>query len=213
MEFVEGIKVNDKERLMKEGLDVKEVSLVRKKEGKVELILLDHGFYRFLSPRFQHIFCDMWLALITFDYSTVRRISQDLGLGEYFRYLPLILTHRTMDSQNPLGSLLTTAEKRELHRRMEITFTKISRLLQLLPPDLLFVIRTSNLVALHNMVLGGAPRRRLEIYTEAALEQKYGNRLVRWIVGLKVWTIVFLFERVKWLYWWLVPRQPAVLEV
>ena len=239
MEFVEGIKINNKEKLEKEGLDVGEVSellirtfarmifttgnvhcdphpgniLIRKKDGKPELILLDHGFYRFLSPRFQTIFCDMWIALVTFDYSTVRRISKDLGLGDYFRYLPLILTHRTMDSQNPLGSLLSTAEKRELHRRMEITFSKISRLLQLLPPDLLFVIRTSNLVALHNMALGGAPRKRLEIYTEAALEKKYGNLLVRWLVGVRVWTVVFLFERVKWLYRWIVPRQPTVLEI
>lgn len=239
MEFVSGVKINDKERMVESGLDVKEVSellirtfarmifetgrvhcdphpgniLVRKVAGKPELILLDHGFYRFLSPKFQSIFCDMWLSLITFDYTNVKRIAYDLGLREYYRYLPLILTHRTMHSQNPLGALMTKEEKRDLHRKMEITFEKISRLLQLLPPDLMFVIRTSNLVTLHNMALGGTPRRRLEIYTDAALHRKYSNWFLRFIVGIKVWTLVFLFEKVKWLYQLLAKPQPAVVEI
>ena len=94
---------------------------------------------------------------------------------------------------------------------MEITFGKISKLLQLLPPDLMFIIRTSNLVAIHNLALGGSMRKRLLIYTDFALENRYKSRVWRWVMWARVWTTVFLFEKVRWLYQLLFRREQMVV--
>ena len=63
-----------------------------------------------------------------------------------------------------------------------------------LPPDMLFIIRASNLVAIHNTTLGGTTRYRLLKFTELAFENLYPNRLVRVWEKCKFLFKVFLFE-------------------
>lgn len=66
--------------------------------GRPQVVLLDHGFYCTLSDEFRCDFSRLWYALNTFDYVTVKEISGRLGMGEYFRFLPLLFTARTINS-------------------------------------------------------------------------------------------------------------------
>jgi aarF domain-containing kinase len=95
MEFMRGVKINDKGKMEALGLDPKVVAknlikifgqmifkfghiycdahpgniLVRQHpEGKgPQIVLLDHGLYRDVSPVFMNNFSKLWLSLITFD--------------------------------------------------------------------------------------------------------------------------------------------------
>lgn len=46
----------------------------------------------------------LWKSLVTFDYANVKQIAKDLGLENYYKYLPLILTYRTIESKSKLGA-------------------------------------------------------------------------------------------------------------
>lgn len=206
MEFVYGAKVNDLEKIKEMGFDTKKIAsqildifsqmifieghvhcdphpgniLVRDFKGKSQIILLDHGFYRYIPDEFRKDFCKMWHALVKLDYPTVKDIARKMGLGDYYRYLPLILTYRSINSKSPLGDVLTQEERRKLHIDNEITFEKITQLMQRLPPDLLFIIRTSNLIALHNLRLGGSTRERLMTYTDFSFKALHSGLMYYW---------------------------------
>ena len=206
MEFVEGAKSNDIEGIKMMQIDSKEVAdiliqafgkmiflnghvhcdphpgnlMVRKQNGHTQVVLLDHGFYRYVSDEFRKDFCRLWQGLVKLDYKTVEEISLKLGLGEYYRYLPLIFLYRTINSTKPLGEIMTVEEKRRLHSQNEITFEKLTNLMQRLPPDMIFIVRTSNLIAINNLRLGGTTRDRILKYTDLSLKGLYTGWRYYW---------------------------------
>lgn len=206
MEFVDGVKSNDIEGIKKLGLKNQDVAnalidtfgkmifleghvhcdphpgniFIRKVNDRPQIVLLDHGFYRYISSEFRLDFCELWQSLIKNDYPKVEKIAQKLGLGEYFRYLPLILLYRTMSSTKPIGETMTVDERRNLHKSNEITFEKLTNLMQRLPPDLIFISRTSNLIAINNLKLGGTTRHRLMKFTDFSLQALYKGWRFYW---------------------------------
>ena len=94
-----------------------------------QVVLLDHGFYSDLDDDFRLDFCRLWYAMVTMDYASVKSISARLGIGEYFRYLPLLFTYRTINATKPLGASVTKDEIQFLKGRDEVNFEKISFLL------------------------------------------------------------------------------------
>ena len=82
-----------------------------------------------------------------------------------------------------------------------VTFEKINHLMQALPPDMLFVIRASNLVAIHNATLGGTTRSRLLNFTDLAFQNIYqGKGLSYYWAKIIFYARVFLFEKMPFLY-------------
>jgi aarF domain-containing kinase len=53
----------------------------------------------------------LWYSLATLNYDDTESIAKDMGLGEYYRYLPLLFTYRTINSTKPLGATLAPEEK------------------------------------------------------------------------------------------------------
>ncbi|CAG9316228.1 unnamed protein product [Blepharisma stoltei] len=221
MEFVSGVKINDTNGMTAAGFNLNKVSdilmntfarmifieghvhcdphpgnlLIRAaQDGDPQLILLDHGFYRSMDKNFRVDFCKIWKAMLYFDYTEVKRICDKIGIGEYYKYLPLILTYRTIDSRKQIGEIISQEDKQKLHKSNDITFEKITRLMQVLPPDLLFIIRTSNLVALHNLKLGGTTRKRLLLYTDYSLKGLHKYRISYYWEKLKFWIWRNIFE-------------------
>jgi len=62
-----------------------------------------------------------------------KRISDLLGVGEYFRYLPLIFTYRTVNSRKQHGGKANPEDVAFMKGNDEGNFEKISSLLQKLP--------------------------------------------------------------------------------
>lgn len=52
-----------------------------------------------------------------------------MGIGEYFRYLPLLFTYRTINTIKPLGATLAPDEKDFMVSNDEINIDKIGVLL------------------------------------------------------------------------------------
>eukprot|EP01017_Pseudomicrothorax_dubius_P035189 TRINITY_DN4896_c0_g2_i4.p1 TRINITY_DN4896_c0_g2~~TRINITY_DN4896_c0_g2_i4.p1 ORF type:complete len:243 (-),score=27.66 TRINITY_DN4896_c0_g2_i4:135-863(-) len=229
MEFVQGFKVDDREGIERYGLSSVEVAktlidifgkmlfidghvhcdahpgniLIRRlpqDEKRAQIVLLDHGFYRSLSDEFRKRFCEMWVSLVTFDNRRLKRVCAELGIGDQYKFLPLVFLNRTRASRKKLGDSLTYQEWRSLHEDDVLSFERINGLLQSLPPDMMYVIRASNLVASHNLTLGGKTRDRLLTYTDMALKALYPNRLKRAWAKFMFYIRVFLFERANGLF-------------
>ena len=67
-----------------------------------QLVLLDHGLYRELPPRFVHLYAELWRAIVVGDADGIREVSISLGVGEYYPLLAAMLTGR------PWGEILST---------------------------------------------------------------------------------------------------------
>lgn len=139
MEYVDGIKINDIEGLKKEFGDANKPSqilieifarmifqnghvhcdahpgniLIRKHPDdpkRPQVVLLDHGFYCDIDDKFRLDFCRLWYSMVTMDYQQVKEISFRMGINEYFRYLPLLFTYRTINATKPLGATVSKEE-------------------------------------------------------------------------------------------------------
>lgn len=60
-------------------------------------VLLDHGIYTELDEMFRINYCQLWKALILQDPQKIRQLGEQLGVGKYSKYLPVIFTGRTME--------------------------------------------------------------------------------------------------------------------
>ena len=110
------------------------------------------------------------------------------------RYLPIILLFRTMGSKKKIGEKMTQEEREEIRKSDLVNFEKINQLMSALPANMLFIIRATNLVAIHNGVLGGSTRYRFMKYTDLAFANLYPNPLRRFWEKVKFYIKVFLFE-------------------
>lgn len=140
------------------------------KPDEPQIVLLDHGFYATLREDFRKDFCRLFLALTSFDNATVKQISDKMGMGEYFRYLPLLFTGRTINSKKPLGSKIDEKEIKFIKDNDEFNFEKISFLFQRLPSEVIFIFKAMHLVAINNIRAGGDRRERLVHYSVNSIE-------------------------------------------
>lgn len=91
----------------------------------------------------------------------MRDIAYEMGIGEYYRYLPLLFTYRTINTTKPLGAGPVPEEKEFLLGNDEINMDKVGMLLQKLPTDIIFIFKATAMVAVHNHRAGGTARNRL----------------------------------------------------
>ena len=60
-----------------------------------------------MKEEFRQDWCKLWYAMNTMDNDGIRKIADKLNMGEYFRYLPLLFTYRTINAKKPLGGVIT----------------------------------------------------------------------------------------------------------
>lgn len=170
------------------------------------MVLLDHGFYCTLKEEFRQDFCKMWLALNTFDYDTVEGIAKKLGIGQYFRYLPLLFTYRTINAKKPLGGLFSEEEKKFIVGNDEINFEKLSLLMQKLPQEMIFIFKAMHIIGVHNRRSGGTTRERLIQFTETSIDALNENstalyrEISKLLFRIKLWVFEYLFSVYKVIY-------------
>lgn len=71
----------------------------------------------------------MWHALVTMDYYTVKQVAFSMGIDEYYRYLPLLFTYRTINTTKPLGGKLAEEERKFIKENEEFDLDKVGVLL------------------------------------------------------------------------------------
>lgn len=135
--------------------------------------MLDHGMYRRLEPDFRKNYCGLWKALLLQDEELGKRVVQKLGIGlepEAYEVLSLSLTYRTPKSKFQTGGRMTKEQLRELRERYsQVSMQDLNDFLKQLPRDLLFVMRSTNIVRGLNKALGGTSRERFKILGESAV--------------------------------------------
>ncbi|KAM3329264.1 hypothetical protein ACQJBY_026368 [Aegilops geniculata] len=142
-------------------------------QGRFSLVLLDHGIYKELDPKFRLDYCKLWKALISLDVQKILELGEQFGVGKYAKYFPLIFTGRTIDSKSALGTQISGEEKTRIKQDLNsLGMDDISSFMESLPPDFLVILRTDGLL---RSILGnlGAPRHvRLLAYAKCAI---YGH--------------------------------------
>jgi aarF domain-containing kinase len=106
------------------------------RKGKPQVVLIDHGLYCSLTDSFLHQFRELWWAMITFDNMKMKELAIEMGLGEQYRYLPLLFTYRTINSTKPLGDKFNQEEKSFIKDNDEMNFEKIGMLTEKLPANM-----------------------------------------------------------------------------
>ncbi|EGR31784.1 hypothetical protein IMG5_102230 [Ichthyophthirius multifiliis] len=232
MEFIEGCKINDVDGIKKLNINPQECAyilieimgtmlfktghihadphpgniFVRKNPDNpldFQIVLLDHGFYIESSKQIQKDFSLLWYSLVTFDYKSMKQVANNLGIGKHYMYLPIIFLFRTMESKQKLGQRMTKQETRDLYTQNLISFEKISHLVSDLPPEMIFMIRANNIIAIHNATLGGTTRQRAKQFTKYIIQALYDNKLQYLYHYCLIHLKIFMFEHTHFLFKWI----------
>lgn len=135
-----------------------------------QLVVIDHGMYRRLTQQFRTSFCKLWKAMVLGENDLLVEAARELNVGEYAQFLPVIFTMRTIDSKARLGKFMNDEEVKKLYTMAKgITMEDVNRFLQSMPRDILFVVRSMNLVRSLNLSLGGTSRDRFRVLGECAI--------------------------------------------
>lgn len=239
MEFVKGVKINQKDEIAAMGYDTKKVAhllvrtfskmifqyghvhcdahpgniLVRPNpdnKSKPQIVLLDHGFYRSYDEKFLRNYCLLWKSIILQDYETMKEVSDSFGIGEYYKYLPLVLLWRSKNTKK-LGEMIPEADRVRLQKSELVSFEIINYIMQKIPEHMIFIIRASNLVAIHNLTLGGTMRDRFLTFTNSAYRKLYPGWFSYWMQRVYLFFRIFLMEASIGLYRLLYPTNIDVL--
>lgn len=69
---------------------------VRKENGKVKLVLLDHGLYRSLDKKFKYNYAKLWRGIFTQDKELLRESCENLGATKVELFISM-LTNKNFD--------------------------------------------------------------------------------------------------------------------
>jgi len=124
---------------------------VRKGENnQIQLILLDHGLYRHIPEKIRKYYCKLWQALIYRKEKDIEKYAKKLGAGQFYKLFVLILTFRTVSSKNVgLTQKLSPEELKEIRQQFtgfSMTIKAVNEMLESISRDLLFVLRTKNIL-------------------------------------------------------------------
>lgn len=202
MEYVDGVKPTDIEGLRRLGMDPLKVArtissifsemifthgfvhcdphpgnmliTANGADGEHTVVVLDHGMYRRLTPKFRSAYCLLWKALLTRDTDLGEHAVSCLGVPHIkgaYNGLSLILTYRSKSSKARTGTRMTPEERASARAKFShVTARDVNEFLEQLPRDLLFVYRCTNIVRSINKTLGGTSRDRFCAMGEAAMK-------------------------------------------
>ncbi|KAJ2762841.1 hypothetical protein H4S06_000428 [Coemansia sp. BCRC 34490] len=115
-----------------------------------DLVLLDHGLYRQLSPRFRYEYAEMWHALMKGNRDQIKYWSRKISGTDLYQLFSTILTgqHWKVIESKRL-SQTTSAAQFSMDALMEAQpeiLRQITEILASVPPVLLLVLKTNDLL-------------------------------------------------------------------
>lgn len=194
----------------------------RKPNGSPELVLIDHGLYIQMSPKFRHEYATLWKSLIAFDNAEIKRIVGEWGIGnaDIFASATLMRPYNGGDGTTREKMMKDLKGKTESERAYEMQQKMRAGIKQILqdrdkfPQELLFIGRNLRIVQGNNQFLG-SPVNRIKItglWASRALAESpdlsWSERLVNWGRHAR-FRVVLLGTDAVW--WWARLRQMAGL--
>ncbi|EGY21024.1 ABC transporter [Verticillium dahliae VdLs.17] len=155
----------------------------RKPNGRAELVLIDHGLYVYMDPKFRQQYGQFWKALLTFDNATISRVTEDWGIkaADIFASATLLRPYEGGDQRTRSGLMkglegATPAERHyEMQRRMKQGVREILGDGDKLPKELMFIGRNMRIVQGNNQHLG-SPVNRIKMMGEWASRSMFEDK-------------------------------------
>lgn len=135
--------------------------------GKAELVLIDHGLYVYMSPKFRHQYALFWKSLLTFDNKTIADITKEWGIKapDLFASATLMRPYEGGD-QSTRGHIMkelkgkTPSERHyEAQQRMKQGIREILSDEEKWPQELIFIGRNMRIVQGNNQFMGSPVNR------------------------------------------------------
>ncbi|KAJ7382323.1 putative aarF domain-containing protein kinase 5 [Desmophyllum pertusum] len=202
-EYVDACKVDDVEDLKRRGLDVADVDekmikafgeqlfrsgfihgdphpanvLVRKgKDGKAEIVIIDHGLYETLQHRDRIALCQLWKSIVLNDQERMQHFSKQLGVDDYENFCQILLQRPFV--WGSAGMLFTSRVTEDdlaiMTQLAQGHFEKVIIILKQLPRSMLLVFRNLNTVRAINQELG-EPVDRFVLMARCAIAGVHGD--------------------------------------
>ncbi|KAI2639294.1 ABC1 family-domain-containing protein [Xylaria nigripes] len=135
--------------------------------GKSELVLIDHGLYVYMAPKFRQQYALFWKSLITFDNKAIADISEQWGIKapDLFASATLLRPYEggdgsTRDTITKEFSGKTPAERHyEAQQRMKQGIRDILADEDKWPKELVFIGRNMRIVQGNNQFMGSPVNR------------------------------------------------------
>ncbi|KAK3697344.1 hypothetical protein LTR37_017489 [Vermiconidia calcicola] len=163
----------------------------RQPNGKPELVLIDHGLYIQMTPKFRKEYALFWRSLMTFDNETIGRITKDewgINAPDMFASATLMRPYEGGDGKT-LAEIRSMSKKEQRERQFEMQQHMRRSVRDLLanqekfPQELIFIGRNLRIVQGNNQFLG-SPVNRVKITgtwaSRALAESKDASWQDRW---------------------------------
>ncbi|KAF7187586.1 ABC1 family protein lscO [Pseudocercospora fuligena] len=138
--------------------------------GKPELVLIDHGLYIKMSPKFRKEYALFWRSLMTFDNATIARITKEewgINAPDIFASATLMRPYEGGDNK-VMKEIRNMSKKEQRERQFEMQQHMRKGIRDILanqdkfPQELIFIGRNLRIVQGNNQFLG-SPVNRVKI--------------------------------------------------
>jgi len=135
--------------------------------GKPELVLIDHGLYLYLTPKFRQQYSLFWKSLMTFDNATITDITKEWGINapDLFASATLLKPYEGGDGSTRKQVIADLSEKDAKKRQYELQQRMKTGLKDFLsdedkwPKELIFIGRNMRIVQGNNQFMGSPVNR------------------------------------------------------
>ncbi|XP_066903963.1 uncharacterized aarF domain-containing protein kinase 5 isoform X3 [Halyomorpha halys] len=224
-EFVEGIKISDKEALKKAKFSLVDIDtklfkafaqqifhsgfvhadphagniLVRhsKKVRGAELVILDHGLYEEVPDNVRESLRLLWKYMVLNDHTKMKKYSMQLGVAEYKMLIEILTQIPQRGLYVLLMQTLTVTETEQLSNIAKHRFNEIMDVLKTVPHHILLVIRNINTI--RSIARGhGDPINRYKVMARCATEGSFARNQSGLIGTLRIYKELLEFELSLW---------------
>ncbi|XDG07822.1 hypothetical protein ABKA04_007437 [Annulohypoxylon sp. FPYF3050] len=171
--------------------------------GKAELVLIDHGLYVYMSPKFKHQYALFWKSLMTFDNETISEITKEWGVNapDLFASATLMRPYDGGDGTTR-GHIMkelkgkTPSERHyEAQQRMKQGIREILSDEEKWPKELIFIGRNMRIVQGNNQFMG-SPVNRVKMMGNWASRSLFQDTNLPWRERMVNMWQHFLFKTV-----------------
>lgn len=114
--------------------------------GKVQLVLLDHGLYETIPETIRNDLCHFWEAIVLRDYEAMKVYSDKLKVTDHKRFAEILLQKPLEVNKFSFATKYTDQEVLYMKQVASKHFDKIMVVLREMPRNMLFIVRNLNIV-------------------------------------------------------------------
>jgi len=241
MEFVDGIKISDNEQIEAAGLNLADVDskllnifseqlfhtgfvhadphpgniMVRAREGKCQVVVLDHGLYEEMGKKAREALAGLWVSIVSGDHDGMAGCARELGVADYRLFAMAVSQRYIAPGGGDAGDALTNIidkngtkpfnrkqfnalpdeEKKDVRKAIMKFHDRMFETFQKMPPKMVLVMRNLNtirsIVKLHKSGVD-----RFRVMARVAVSGRFSGG-VKGLVARVIWEVRLAWYLVK----------------